>query len=303
MKKKHMTILAFMEHYIAYLRSIERLGTAQNYYRTQRSLSCYLEGKDIAFSALTDAMIVNYEHWLKERDVTRNTVSFYMRILRTVCRKAGRENIYVNDQAFSNVYTGVDRTKKRAVDQEVVYRLKKLDLKGNRPLTYARDLFLFSFYTRGMSFVDMAFLKKNHIADGCICYVRHKTNQLISIRLEPCMAEIIDRYSDERQPYLFPIVKTKNGAGEYRQYQNALCYYNKQLKRLSALLHLPYSLSSYTARHTWATLARNYNIPLPVISAGMGHSSPHITQIYLATLDTSVVDEANARILSKILRE
>lgn len=303
MKKKQMTILAFMDHYIAYLRSIERLGTAQNYYYTQRSLSRYLEGKDIAFSALTDTLVVNYEQWLKERDVTRNTVSFYMRILRSVCRKAGQENIYVNDRAFSHVYTGVDRTKKRAVDQEVVCRLKEIDLAGNRPLAYARDLFLFSFYTRGMSFVDMAFLKKTNIADGYIRYVRHKTNQLISVFLEPCMTEIIDRYHNDRQPYLFPIVKTKSGAGEYRQYQNALCYYNKQLKRLSTLLHLPYSLSSYTARHTWATMARNHNIPLPVISAGMGHSSPHITQIYLATLAPSVVDEANAIILSEILRE
>lgn len=298
-----MTILAFMDHYIAYLRSIERLGTAQNYYCAQRSLSHYLEGKDIAFSSLTEVLIVKYEQWLKERDVTRNTVSFYMRILRSVCRKASQENIYVNDRAFSNVYTGVDRTKKRAVDQEVVCQLKKIDLKDNKPLAYARDLFLFSFYTRGMSFVDIAFLKKTNITDGSIHYIRHKTQQFISIQQEPCMMEIIDRYHDDQLPYLFPIIKTKNGANEYRQYQNALCYYNKQLKRLSALLHLPYPLSSYTARHTWATIARNYNIPLAVISAGMGHSSPHITQIYLATLEHSVVDEANSIILSKILKK
>lgn len=292
-----------MDDYIAYLRSIDRLGTAQNYGCTQRSLSCYLEGKDVAFSALTEKVIVKYEQWLKKRDVTRNTVSFYMRILRSVCRKASRENIPVDDRAFSNVYTGVDRTKKRAVDEEVIFRLKEIDLSGNKPLAYARDLFLFSFYTRGMSFVDMAFLKKSDIHDGFLQYVRHKTNQYICIRLESCMTVLIDRYHHDSQPYLFPIIKTKNGSGEYRQYQNALCYYNKQLKRLSALLHLPSTLSSYTARHTWATLARNYNIPLPVISAGMGHSSTAITQIYLATLDRSLVDEANSTILSNILKE
>lgn len=295
-------ILAFMEDYIAYLRSIERLGTAQNYCCTQRSLSHYLEGKDIPFSALTEKLIVNYEQWLKKREVTRNTISFYMRILRSVCRKADGKKRQIIDQVFSNVYTGVDRTKKKAVDEEVIFRLTKMNLDGNKPLAYARDLFLFSFYTRGMSFVDMAFLKRSNLHDDFIQYVRHKTSQYISIRLEPCMTAIIDRYHNDSLPYLFPIVKIKNATPEYNQYQNALCYYNKQLKRLSALLQLPFPLSSYTARHTWATLARNYNIPLPVISAGMGHSSTLITQIYLATLDHSQVDEANSVVLSKILK-
>lgn len=154
-----------------------------------------------------------------------------------------------------------------------------------------------------MAFVDVAYLKKTDLRDGIIRYVRHKTGQVISVRLEPCMKEIIDRYAHQTKhsPYLLPILRSSNEFEAYDQYQNALSYYNKQLKKISRLLEIGNSLSSYVSRHTWATIARDKNIPLAVISAGMGHSSQLITQIYLASLEDSVVDEANLCIISSII--
>lgn len=150
-----------------------------------------------------------------------------------------------------------------------------------------------------MTFVDIAFLRKTDLSHGTICYIRHKTGQPITVCIEHCMQEIIDRYSHftHSSPYVFPLLTSTDELLAYNQYQNALSYYNKQLKKLSCLLSSPISLSSYVSRHTWATIARNRNIPLSVISAGMGHSSQVTTQIYLASLEDSVVDEANRAII------
>lgn len=224
-----------------------------------------------------------------------------MRILRSVYNKAVEQELVIDNFPFENVYTGVDRTRKRAIDADIIKQLQSTDLSKAPSLAYARDLFIFSFYTRGMAFIDMAFLKKREIKEGRIQYIRHKTGKVMSIKVEPCMQAIIKRYAYKTilSKYLLPIILPYKKKDEYTQYQNAFSYYNKQLKKLSKLLQLKTPLSSYVSRHTWATTARNKNVPLSVISADMGHSSELITEIYLDTLDTSLVDEANGKILEE----
>ena len=168
------------------------------------------------------------------------------------------------------------------------------------PLSLARDLFLFSFYTRGMSFVDMAYLRRGHIRDGRIRYVRRKTGQEIVIRVEPEMQRIIERYADGERPYVFPVLKSENPEKAYAEYRTALTYYNRLLKRLCTLAGIPQRLSFYTARHSWATAARNHQVPVSVISAGMGHTSERTTQIYLTMLENSLIDNANRGILESL---
>lgn len=119
-----------------------------------------------------------------------------------------------------------------------------------------------------------------------------------ALRLEPDIRRIIDRYADSSEVYVFPILKTEEPAKAYSQYQVALNYYNRQLKRLTQMLHLDCGLTSYVARHSWATAARNHNVPVSVISAAMGHQSEKTTQIYLAMLENSVIDSANKEIIS-----
>ena len=167
-------------------------------------------------------------------------------------------------------------------------------------MSLARDLFLFSFYTRGMSFVDMAYLRRGHIRDGRIRYVRRKTGQEIVIRVEPEMQRIIERYADGERPYVFPVLKSENPEKAYAEYRTALTYYNRLLKRLCTLAGIPQRLSFYTARHSWATAARNHQVPVSVISAGMGHTSERTTQIYLTMLENSLIDNANRGILESL---
>lgn len=248
---------------------------------------------------MTEDFILEYDSWLRKKGITRNSVSFYMRILRSVYNKAAAEMFFSPENIFRKVYTGVDRTRKRAVNEEIIVRLSNLDLSEHKALDYARDIFIFSFYTRGMAFVDIAYLRKSNIRNGFIQYIRRKTGQIINIRIESCMKKIMDHYKTKSE-YIFPIITSSDEKIAYRQYQNSLSYYNKQLKKISDLLGLPSPLTSYVARHTWATAARNKNIPLSVISAGMGHTSEKTTQIYLASLDNSIIDEANKFIISSL---
>lgn len=299
-----VTFFAFMDEQIKFLLEHDRLGTSKNYQHCRRSFSDFLQGADITFHAFTEDLMLNYEYWLKKREVSRNTISFYMRILRSVYNKAVVARVAQhNNHPFEKVYTGIDRTSKRAVNEEIIVRIKRLDLSHSRTLSYTRDLFMFSFYTRGMAFVDMAYLRKSNLKNGVLQYVRRKTGQTMSIRMEPCIQEIIDRYAHQSKSscYLLPILYSPDQDMAYQQYLSALSYYNKQLKRISDLLELTIPLSSYISRHTWATTARNRNIPLSVISAGMGHISEATTKIYLASLEASVVDEANHLVIAGLL--
>lgn len=180
---------------------------------------------------------------------------------------------------------------------KTIKRIKELDLLLKPHLEYARDMFLFSFYTRGMSFIDMAYLKKSDLKNGTITYRRRKTGQQLTIKWEKCMEDIIAKYgTNTATHYLLPII-TNPCSDERTQYRNAICRINVALKEVAKLAGLHIPLTMHVARHCWASVAKSKNIPLSVISEGMGHDSEETTRIYLASLDTSVVDKANSLIL------
>ena len=294
------TITDFFTKQIQKLKNDNRRGTARNYNKTLKSLKAFMKNTDSTFNIVTEQFVESYNTFLIQRGVVRNTISFYMRIFRSVYNKAVTQKIVEQTFPFKNVYTGVDKTRKRAVTETVISQLLSIDLKKSKALQFARDLFIFSFYTRGMAFVDIVFLKKSNIQNGYITYVRHKTGQELTIKIETKLQNIINRYEKKDSPYVFPILNTEDGNKAYSQYEIALNYYNRQLKRLSNFLEPNINLSSYTPRHTWATTARNKNVPLSIISAGMGHSSERTTLIYLTKIENSVIDEVHKTIIDSI---
>lgn len=294
------TITDFFTKQIQKLKNDNRRGTARNYNKTLKSLKAFMKNTDSTFNIVTEQFVESYNTFLIQRGVVRNTISFYMRIFRSVYNKAVTQKIVEQTFPFKNVYTGVDKTRKRAVTETVISQLLSIDLKKSKALQFARDLFIFSFYTRGMAFVDIVFLKKSNIQNGYITYVRHKTGQELTIKIETKLQNIINRYEKKDSPYVFPILNTEDGNKAYSQYEIALNYYNRQLKRLSNFLEPNINLSSYTPRHTWATTARNKNVPLSIISAGMGHSSERTTLIYLTKIENSVIDKVNKTIIDSI---
>lgn len=225
-----------------------------------------------------------------------NSISFYMRILRAVYNKAVDKDLAQQKFPFRHVYTGIDRTVKRALPIKIIKQIIQLDLTDYPQEAYARDMFLFSFYTRGMSFIDMAFLQKSALQNDILSYRRRKTGQQLFIKWESCMQEIVNRYKSESSEYLLPIISSSKPNAR-QQYKNALFRVNRILKRVAVKVELTIPLSMYVARHSWASIAHSKNIPISIISEGMGHDSESTTQIYLASLDTSLIDKANAIII------
>lgn len=295
--QSHILMLDYMQTQIERLKAANRLGTAKNYEKTMHSLKVFLGNVRLPLSALTEQVISDYNAFLVQRGLVRNSVSFYMRVLRAVYNKAVRQKLIEQQHPFIDVYTGIDRTRKRAVSESIIAQLHRLELEEGSPLALCRDMFIFSYCTRGMAFVDIAYLRKENLQNGMICYARRKTGQLLSVRIEPGIQRIIDRYASRERPYLFPLLSSTDAVMAYGEYQVALNTYNRFLGRLSKMLGSGVKLTSYTSRHSWATAARNHNVPISVISQGMGHTSEQTTQIYLAMLENSVIDDANHGII------
>ena len=278
------------------LRRIGKKRMVARYKTTLNSLQRYLKGGDVPLEEVDGTTIQGYEQWLKDSGLCRNTTSFYIRNLRTIYNHAVDDGLVISSSPFKHVYTGIDKTVKRALPLEIIKQLKELDLSLNPRLELARDMFLFSFYTRGMAFVDMAYLQKKNLKDNVLTYRRKKTGQLLSIRWEDCMESIVNQYSSLSSPFLLSIIKEPT-SNTRKQYHNALTLINHNLKAIGKELGLTLPLTMYVARHSWASIARDEGIPISVISEGMGHDSESTTQIYLASLETQVIDNANKKIL------
>ncbi len=285
----------FSSRIITQLVTAGRFRTSETYRATVRSFLRFTSGADVRFDEFTADMIGRYERYLLLNGLTLNTVSFYMRVLRAIYNRAADSLILEPLRPFRNVYTGIDRTIKRALPAAAIRRIRDLDLSARPSLALARDLFMFSFYTRGMSFVDMAFLRKSDLKSQTITYRRRKTNQTLHIWWEPEMQKLIDRYSENRGIYLLPILR--GSSNEWDEYKTRLGETNRALKEVGRMAGLRIPLTTYVARHSWASIARCKSIPISVISEGMGHESDTTTRIYLASLDVSVIHRANRRVI------
>ncbi len=300
--KKYMQNYSLTEYMSALIHKFELSGktrTAETYTSTLKSFRLYLNNKDIMLDSLNSGTMEAYESFLQQKGVVPNTISFYMRILRATYNRAVDEGAIEDCKPFRHVYTGIERTVKRALPLRSIKKIKSLDLSYRPAADYARDMFLLSFYLRGMSFIDMAFLKKSDLKNGYISYRRRKTRQALSIKWTDEMQAILDKYPDNSTPYLLPIIRNSNKT-ERKIYRNMSYNINRNLKTVARIADINVRLTMYCARHSWASAAKTAGIPITVIRDGMGHLSETTTQIYLASLDTNAVDRANALILRRI---
>lgn len=291
--------LSFAREVIRQMGQIGKPRTAERYTVVIRSFERFCGKNDVLLEEVNSDLMVRYENFLKTAGVCPNTTSYYMRGLRAIYNRAVEKELTMQRSPFKHVYTGIDKTVKRAVPLNIIRQIRDLDLTLSPAMDFARDIFMFSFYTRGMSFIDMAFLKKKDLRNGILSYRRQKTGQQLSIKWEKPMQEIIDKYDIANTPYLLPIIKNMD-VDARRQYKSTAHLVNDKLRRLGEQLGLSIPLTTYVARHGWASIARSKNIPLAIISEAMGHDSEKTTRIYLASLDTSAVDKANRQILKSL---
>ena len=297
--EKEYSLFNYMESLIIKLKQNDKTRTSETYTATLNSFKKFRKDEDLMLDCLTSEIMEAYEAWHKNKGNSPNTISFYTRILRAVYNRAVEEEITENKNPFKRVYTGVDKTVKRAISLSHIKKIKALDLSMTPAMDYARDIFLMSFFLRGMSFIDMAYLKKTDLKNGFVVYRRRKTDQQLTIAWTPEMQMILDKYPENPTQYLLPIIKTV-GCNERCAYRNAGYNINHNLKKIAGMIGIQTPITMYVARHSWASAAKAKGIPLSVISEGMGHDSEATTQIYLASLDTSVVDKANALILKSL---
>ena len=293
------SLFNFMESIIVKLKQNGKIRTSENYRSTLNSFKNFRKDEDIMLDCVTSELMESYEAWQKSRGIAPNTISFYTRILRAVYNRAVEDDFIENRNPFRHVYTGHDKTIKRALPLAVIKKIKTLDLSLVPTLDYARDMFMMSFYLRGMSFIDMAFLKKTDLKNGYVTYRRHKTGQQLIIEWTKEMQMMLDKYPKNKSDYLLPIIRNKE-VNEHCIYRNTGYNINRNLKSIAEMVGVNIPLTLYVARHSWASIAKAKGIPISVISEGMGHDSETTTQIYLASLDTSVVDKANSLILKSL---
>ena len=290
------SVFNFIREQIRHKKRLGKVRSAETYRSMLNSLMYFRKGREMTFGMMDGGLMELYEAWMLQNGLTRNTTSFYMRILRTNYKLAVEKGLTADRHPFRHVYCGMDKTVKRSIPFSDIKKINDLDLSRKPSLDFARNMFMFSFCTRGMSFVDMAYLKKTDLDGGCLTYRRKKTGQLLTVEWTWQMQAIIDKYKPNATRYLLPIITREDGS-ERRQYQNMMRKTNRLLKDIARLAGLPLPLSMYYTRHSWATIARGRAVPLAVISEALGHDSETTTQIYLDSIKSSEVDKANSMIL------
>lgn len=286
---------SFIRNLINELKKIGKESAAKRLDKILNSLLRYTDGNEVIWKDLTSTFILGYETFMIKRGLCRNSTSFYMRNLRSIVNRAIGQGIEVPSHPFKYVYMGVDKTVKRAISLDTIRMIRDVDLNGNPELDFARNVFMFAFYTRGMSFIDIAFLKKSDLQNGVLTYSRRKTRQQLMVKIEPETRKVIERLGKSKTSFLLPIITEEKNIE--RQYENAYYRVNRNIRKVGEMLGLQTKLTLYVARHTWASIAHANNVALSTISRAMGHDSEKTTIIYLQTLDSSSVDKANRDII------
>lgn len=300
---KEVLLTRFMEKLIVELKEGHRDGTAHVYRSTLNRLRKFVNGREISFRQLTPEWLARFEQRLLADQLSWNTVSTYMRMLRSVYNQALECGIAVYvPRLFSKVHTGVNCPVKRAVSPEVICQLMTAKKKLPERLSFSRDIFVLLFLLRGMPFVDLAFLRKRDLQGNVITYHRHKTGRRMSVVVCPEAMEIIGKYKNvfPDTPYLFPIIQNP-GKDEYGQYSRMLRLENHRLLQVARSLQIKERLSTYTARHTWATTALRQNYNSNLICDAMGHSSVKVTETYFQPFKEAEINRMNKSLITYIL--
>jgi site-specific recombinase XerD len=284
-----------------------RLGSASKYHITYSLLK--QAGKiDCRFDDIDFRFLSEFETFLIQRGNKPNSIATKFSVLKAIYNKAIADKIFVcKENPFVIYKSGKhwEQTRKRAIRKEDVMRLMQAPLPETRsPYTeLSRDIFLFSYFSAGINFKDISTLRYSNIANGRIYYRRHKTGKEMNCRLTPTTEAIIDKYKragNTEDDYIFPILDGDIHKSEqqiYNRLHKVLAHINRELKGWSKRLSISPPLTTYVARHTYATVLKREGVNVALISESLGHSNIQTTQIYLDSFENSQIDEAMKHLL------
>ena len=292
------TLAKYIESLSARLCQNGKHRLAETYGSTLRSFMAFRQ-EDLAVNALNKEIVEDYECYLRRKGLTLNTVSFYLKRLRAIYNKAQETFGFPNLHPFAYAFTKATQTAKRALTTIEIQKIANAETYSELE-SLAKDLFLFSYYTRGMSFVDIASLKKSDIRNGCLIYKRKKTGQELRMAWRECMQEIVDRHPSLDGVHLLGILDATLAKDIRKQCHYIQCRINQALKKITDRMDISKHVTMYCARHSWATIANEQNVPINIISESMGHKSERTTRIYLKSINADKIDRYNDLLIKAI---
>ena len=308
---RNMTVGNYLDLFISQLAKENRLGYAESFKGLKSSLLLYCKSLDIKFSAIDNQWLKGYELHLKKEGKARNTIGIRFRSLRALYNKAIADEVVKKDYYPFDTFRVSqfhEQTKKRAIKREDIKRIIDLDLRTitnyrSPYLELGRDLFVFSYLSCGINLADMTRIRYADIFNGRLQYHRKKTNKLITCKLQEPALKIIEKYRKEKvtpEDYIFPILDRKVHKTETQirdKIRKANKATNKALHKIEEKLGLPIELTTYVARHSFATVLKRSGVSVSIISESLGHSSEKVTQIYLDSFDNEQIDNAMQHLL------
>lgn len=302
-KKKAITmatkLFVYFEEMIKDKRLAKKENTADLYRAATNWLKRYMEEEELLLGMVTQQFVAKYEAYLKTQKLEPNSVNAYLSNFRAMYNAAAREcKKKINENPFANLKIKPHETTKRALPHKTMEKIAGLKLKDKPELELAANLSMFCFMACGMTFVDVVHLKPENIQGDEIIYNRQKTGVEIRIGLTPGMKLLLDKYKDDKNPYLFPVLKEETV--KHETYKALLRKQNESLEEIRELINLETTLTTYNIRHTWATEALRNGVPIAVIMQALGHTSEKTTRIYLAKLDQTIMNNANKLIIKSV---
>jgi len=299
----NVTFFQFTEKQIIDLKRAKRIGNARVYQHALNAVRNFRNNRDFTFDELNLDFLNRFEQHYLAKGNKLGGISVYLRTIRAINGKAIKSGVADKEGYAFNDYTiRSGKPQKRALTISAIRKIAELELEEGTALFRDRNVFMMSFLLNGMSFVDIAHLKLSNIVDGRIRYARQKTDEPFNIKIHGQLVPILGYFTQEKEKsdYLLDIIKDENPTDQYNKITWSRKRYNKNLKKLAKMAGIEENVTSYAARHTFASGADDMGIPLTAISQMMGHKRISTTQAYLANLRKSKMDEYQDEIYGKL---
>lgn len=255
------------------------------------------EHSPITINKLTASHIKAFERWALDEGQSPGYVALHMRCLRSLINRINGHG----NELFKHVHTANCQTEKRAISEDSIKQIHGIKFAGKTSIAQNRDIFLFCFYGMGIPLIDAVMLKKSQLQGGYISYQRQKTNRMVKIKVSAEMQQLLHLLSPADSPYLLPILTTNDRTEAMRQYKRFYQRYMRSLKKIEAYLDCDCRLTSYTPRHSWASIAYKNNVDINVIARALGHANTNITYAYINDISDSQLENANLTVANAVL--
>ncbi|QNA46125.1 site-specific integrase [Lacibacter sediminis] len=306
-KVNNPLLFLYFDKVIERFKQSGQIKNGEIYKDTKRNLSQFVNAKQLHFSDIDIEFLNKFEEYLKSNNKGANTIYIYLRTLRALLNKAIKEEVssdkYYPFKKFSLAKYANIKTEKRAITKDEIKKIADLDITKHPHLIDAKNIFMFSYYCRGINFIDLVLLKWKDVKSGRLLYTRKKTKELFNIEILKPVTEILDYYKPftfrNNESYIFPILNENYNTPTmlYNRKEKMIRKINKDLKEIAAKCEIESELTTYVARHSYATILKKSGISTSVISEAMGHDSEKTTKIYLESFENNILDEASKVLL------